>query len=446
MNIEEYDSTLQYNIGDICWRYNYYGEQNEDGELQILYFICIKRHPPNAAGNYQPIIPNNYFPNDPNYPKWLEPQAWEMIWPEWSAEVKYGLGDFVTHNGYYYKTSWRWVVTIDYERIDEIDYNASEPGDDRQLNNELPPSENEDEHNVRAWFFSAERQFERESSFGLFPYHLERHFHDSIYDVKCPHPYYHPRYGIGEYFFGTNDGLGFGYRKHGFSFECFQDYDDWYGYDYDDEGIQVDQNGDETIDEDDEVLVYPGGIAEANECGVGLQHQWAGGICWGAGIAAWKDDPPPYGTQTMWAWVGSTQPAPDGNPPFQQTEYTKENATGKVFYNFNHPMFFRRSMEVTIGIETALTYYKARKNQDGVIVYYSAEAKWNIYKVTKTFNPKNDCFSTINIPGSWFEILPEKNVVGKFLLPMGDMRRSYPFTYNQKWTPWFPYVKVEKDD
>ena len=101
---------------------------------------------------------------------------------------------------------------------------------------------------------------------------------------------------------------------------------------------------------------------------------------------------------------------------------------------------------MTIGIQTALTYYKARKNQNGDIVYYSAEAKWNVYKVTKTFNPKNDCFSTIDIPGSWFEILPEKNVVGNFLLPMGDMRRSHPFQYNQNWTPWFPYVKVEKDD
>ena len=445
MNAEAYNSALEYKVGDQCWIENYEGRADENGGYQKLYFNCIKYQPPNSF--HYPLIPVNYFPNDPNYPKWLEEQSqyWEMIWPEWKPTSVYTLGDYVTHNGYYYRTSWRWSYTIDYDRVNSPDY-MSEPIDleERQLSNELPPNELEDEHGIRAWFYSGTRLIE--PSFGLFPYNLERRDHYPRYDTKIPHPYYHPKYGTGEWSGGHNDGVGFAYRKHGFSMECYQYYEDMYAPQLDEEGRPIDQNDDGTINEDDDIVVLAGGEMDAKACGVGLQHKWSGGIVWGVGITAWESEPPPYGNQTMWAWVGSTYPSPDGTPPFVQTEYTEENARGKVFYNFNHPLFFRRSLKVTIGIETALTHYRANKNQEGVITSYSPVAKWNTYKVTKTFQPKSDCFSNVMLETQWFVALPEDNVVGTFMLPMGDMRRSYPFGYNQEWTPWFPYAKVERDD
>ena len=441
MNIEEYDPVRAYKVGDLVWirNYNEWGRTNID-EVQKLTFICIKDWPANSST--LPIIPSNYFPDDDKYEKWMEDKSWEMVWPEWSAEETYAEGDFVTYNGQFYITTWRFIKRYDADR--ERHY--------RQASNALPPNENEDEEGVRHWTINMGTQYGDEPTFHLSPFNLEPwgdSFKEELKD-KCQHPYGVPnRDENTSEFGGWRGGVGREYRRNGFSLEVFQRYDEQKvnSYSY--------QEGDDEYGEfkdEGKVVVVPSGITPKDRCGVAFQTLHQGGwIVWGAGIIAYDptkpdDETPPQGQQVMWRWAGSVNPAPDGTGG-ETTAYTEYNAVGHIMYNHNHPLFFRRSVSVTITYNVSRQYWKAVKNPvTQELDYYQLRGKRLTNTMQKAnLRPKDACMSTLaGGVGAWYWIRKDDNEIGIFALPSGDMVLSEPHSYQASVTGLrWPKVVIE---
>lgn len=441
MSIEKYNSSLPYKVGDLVWIENYFAiAPREDGTYQQLTFICIKDCPPNTT----PVIPYNYFPDDHKYEKWIEAQSWEMVWSEWSEEEPYTEGDFATYGGRYYITTWRW------NRYYEEDEDRTRS--DRQAGNYLPPNENEDEEGVRHWASNMGTQAADEPSFHLSPFSLEPwgdNFTEEKKD-KCQHPYGVPNRdeNTGE-FGGFRGGVGREFRRNGFSLAVYQRYEKLENNSY---SYQEGDNEYGEFKDEGKFVIQPSGITSKDRCGVAFQTKAQGGwIVWGAGIIAVdptkpETETPPQGMQVMWRWSGSISPAPDGTGG-QPTAYTQYNAIGHIFYNHNHPLFFRRKVSVTITYNISRQYWKSVKNPvTQQHDYYVLRGKRLTNTMQKSnLTPKDACMSgAVGGIGQWYWMRLDDNEIGIFPLPSGDMVLSEPWNLQVSVTGlWWPKVVIE---
>jgi hypothetical protein len=427
MSINRYDFTKEYKVGDLCWEENLLGYPHPDGTYQKITFVCKKYHEAYLVAPYAKPFMVSIFPSEKDYRRTTELHYWEAVYPEWSSSDIYREGDFCQYKGRYYVLTWRMFQN-------GSDKNAVYMG--RILPNQ-PPNELEDEEGVRPWAALNERL--SDPSFSLAPFNLELQFNNEPKDIKCPHPYgyRHDPYS-GEMGLPWFYGVGTGARRNGFSYELFREYPVDVRTVYDDEGHP------------EEVTYWPGGTTAAGRCGCAFQHNGAG-IFYGGNIySVDKTADPPVTNE--WVWNGGVEPSPDGATPASPASTPSWMATGHLFYSFNHPLFFRRSVKATVGVMEATRYWKAVWSvpdvwhPQKVLLGYALLERRTHHPITKTFIPKDDCFDAASVNAGYSVQLLDYNDIGSFNHPTTDMTFANGY-YFQKETPYaWPTLLIEGND
>jgi hypothetical protein len=440
-DIEEYDSTKTYKLGDkVRSHINPEYIAPVGGEYHLnLYTFVLRRE-----SNFQQSPVSQYyfqrFPDDPRYEEYIKQFDWELVWPEWSASGKYGEGSLVIYNGRYYFGTPRMYFNFE---------NESSPP--RRLPNE-PPDVLVDEEDVRAWTICSINEYY--PTYALVPYHLERmlNYDDESTQEDEHAPYW---YSIQNYSW-----------KNGVRFPGYMD-----GY-----SISVYQGSPAYGSAPNQTPVVP--PSSELVCGVALQSLQLGGIyhnCTIASLGLKKGvEPPEGGSVKPWRYSGDITPSPDYNnwynaetgeviPPFDQgynaqdndcstmqrgtpgtISTDKDSAVGEIYYTHNHPLYFNRKVEVIAGTSSVRYYWKffpqtsrwTRIDENGLPTpapcywywgnYIRLTEKGTQYEAkTGTFSPKEDCWSVTHL-----QQYPKLNSIGTFTLETGDDVVSQQSSYS----------------
>jgi hypothetical protein len=372
------------------------------------------------------MAPQEYFPDHPKYQEWVSNNPWEMVWPEWKLDGKYGEGSLVTFNGRYYVGTSRFI--IDYTR------EPNEPFS-RQLPNG-PPDTLVDEDNVRAW--AIRNSVLTFQTYSLNPYKLVGGPYDE--DESTQEFEGAPYVVFRNPFYNWKNGVRSPELSEGASFTVYQG---------------------RKADPELEVPYEP--PTSASECGAAFQTLQISGIGHGVTIAS---------INGVWSYYGDRTESPDYNfwqdpetgeviPPFDQNwnpedndcsvvargtpgtiSTNKDNSVGQIYYAHNHPLYFKRSVSVKAGYFWLKTYWKffpqtikwetqpGYSNPDGTTNPAPCFWYWGGYLSSTegieygvkngTFSPKEDCWAFASVQP------PKVNSIGTFTLPVGDDLSSGP--------------------
>ena len=429
-DVEYWDSTKTYKLGDKVRGY-LNPEFLAPPPYERNLYTYVLRKEVDSPGDPQLQYYLSVFPDDPAYEEYIKTLAWELLWPEWSMEGKYGEGSLVVYKGRYYAGSPRMYFNFE---------DLSAPP--RRLANQ-PPNVLVDEQGVRAWILG--RPQTTFPTYALKPYHLERI--GNFDDVSTHKREFAP------YWLGSNyswlDGVRIPGIPEGFSLTVYQGSPAY---------------GDEPATSPSSELV----------CGAAFQSLQLSGIrhwCYILSLGLKKGENPVEtgGYAEPWYYTGDRTASPDYNnwadpetgeviPPFDQgwnaqdndcstlqrgspgvISTQKDNSIGEVYYNHNHPLYFNRKVAVRAGTSSQKSYWKFYPQTlkwDYVDGYGQPVPKpcwwdWGNYSYSSegvkyaiksgTFAPKEDCWSLGAISQ-----YPKLNSIGTFTLPTGDDMVSGP--------------------
>ena len=205
----------------------------------------------------------------------------------------------------------------------------------------------------------------------------------------------------------------------------------------------------------DEVKVREGGTTEAGRCGVAFQTHGYAGIFYGISEPlAYEDKDADPIVGTGFYSNGNIDASPDGATPFEDhSQYNQSyHHTGYIFFSHNHPLFFRRKLDIRVAIFKGRRFWKQVKNpnwnQYNNLPYYvyvlNEETNYEVEDRSGT--PTDDCFDNVLVEGMHYDgWVVGDNQVSKVTLDSGNMIFSYHASWNPK-LAWSPELKIEKND